>query len=123
MLSTIIFDFPFYLIFIFVAIGFAFSLLLYNNERKQKYFSTNILYILFLLRWLTFISISVFLLRPKIIKSELVEEKPILLFAQDNSKSILSNKDSVFFKSSYEDSINRQLEELNKFYVVKENEC
>ena len=118
-MSTIIFDFPFYLIFIFVAIGFAFSLLLYNNERKQKYFSTNILYILFLLRWLTFISISVFLLRPKIIKSELVEEKPILLFAQDNSKSILSNEDSVFFKSSYEDSINRQLEELNKFYDLR----
>ena len=118
-MSTIIFDFPFYLIFIFVAIGFAFSLLLYNNERKQKYFSTNILYILFLLRWLTFISISVFLLRPKIIKSELVEEKPILLFAQDNSKSILSNKDSVFFKSSYEDSIYRKLEELNKFYDLR----
>jgi hypothetical protein len=118
-LSTIIFDFPFYLIFIFVAIGFAFSLLLYNNERKQKYFSTNILYILFLLRWLTFISISVFLLRPKIIKSELVEEKPILLFAQDNSKSILSNEDSVFFKSSYEDSIYRKLEELNKFYDLR----
>ena len=118
-MSTIIFDFPFYLIFIFVAIGFAFSLLLYNNERKQKYFSTNILYILFLLRWLTFISISVFLLRPKIIKSELVEEKPILLFAQDNSKSILSNDDSVFFKSSYEDSIYRKLEELNKFYDLR----
>ena len=118
-MSTIIFDFPFYLIFIFVAIGFAFSLLLYNNERKQKYFSTNILYILFLLRWLTFISISVFLLRPKIIKSELVEEKPILLFAQDNSKSILSNEDSVFFKSSYEDSIYRKLEELNKFYDLR----
>ena len=118
-MSTIIFDFPFYLIFIFVAIGFAFSLLLYNNERKQKYFSTNILYILFLLRWLTFISISVFLLRPKIIKSELVEEKPILLLAQDNSKSILSNEDSVFFKSSYEDSIYRKLEELNKFYDLR----
>ena len=118
-MSTIIFDFPFYLIFIFVAIGFAFSLLLYNNERKQKYFSTKILYILFLLRWLTFISISVFLLRPKIIKSELVEEKPILLFAQDNSKSILSNEDSVFFKSSYEDSIYRKLEELNKFYDLR----
>ena len=118
-MSTIIFDFPFYLIFIFVAIGFAFSLLLYNNERKQKYFSTNILYILFLLRWLTFISISVFLLRPKIIKSELVEEKPILLFAQDNSKSIISNEDSVFFKSSYEDSIYRKLEELNKFYDLR----
>ena len=118
-MSTIIFDFPFYLIFIFVAIGFAFSLLLYNNERKQKYFSTNILYILFLLRWLTFISISVFLLRPKIIKSEIVEEKPILLFAQDNSKSIISNEDSVFFKSSYEDSIYRKLEELNKFYDLR----
>ena len=42
--------------------------------------------------------LSIFLLRPKIIKSESVEEKPILLFAQDNSRSIISNEDSIFLR-------------------------
>ena len=34
-----------------------------------------------------------------------VKEKPILLRAQDNSKSILSNEDSTFYENFYEDSI------------------
>ena len=118
-MSTIIFDSPVYLVFVFIAIGLAFTFLLYNKERKQNYLSSKILFILFILRWITFISISIFLLRPKIIKSELVEEKPILLFAQDNSKSILSNEDSVFYKKFYEDSIKRTFEELREFYDLR----
>ena len=118
-MSTIIFDYPFYLVFVFVAIGFALTFFLYNKERKQKYLSSKILLILFVLRWLTFISLSIFLLRPKIIKSELVEEKPILLFAQDNSRSIISNKDSVFYENFYADSILNQLEYLREFYDIR----
>jgi hypothetical protein len=118
-LSTIIFDSPIYLFFIFVAIGFALSFFLYNKERKQNYLSSKALLILFILRWITFILLSIFLLRPKIIKSELVEEKPILLLAQDNSRSILSNEDSTFYENFYEDSIQSQLEELRKFYDLR----
>ena len=118
-MSTIIFDFPIYLIFIFSAIGFALTFLLYNKERKQNYLSSKTLLILFILRWSTFILLSIFLLRPKIIKSELVEEKPIFLFAQDNSRSILSNEDSIFYENFYEDSIKSQLEELREFYDLR----
>ena len=71
------------------------------------------------MRWITFVLLSFFLLRPKIIKSELVEEKPILLLAQDNSRSILSNEDSTFFKNFYEDSIKTQLEELRELYDLR----
>jgi len=81
--------------------------------------SSKTLLILFVLRWITFILLSIFLLRPKIIKSELVEEKPILLFAQDNSRSIISNEDSIFYENFYEDSIKSQLEELREFYDLR----
>ena len=118
-MSTIIFDYPIYLFFVFVAIGFALTFLLYNKERKQNYLSSKALLTLFILRWITFILLSIFLLRPKIIKSELVEEKPILLFAQDNSKSILANEDSTFYENFYEDSIKSQLEELREFYDLR----
>jgi len=118
-LSTIIFDSPIYLIFVFIAIGFALTFLLYNKERKQNYIYPKYLIILFILRWISFILLSIFLLRPKIIKSELVEEKPILLFAQDNSKSILSNDDSTFYQIFYEDSIKSQLEVLREFYDLR----
>ena len=118
-MSTIIFDSSIYLFFVFVAIGFALTFLLYNKERKQNYLSSKTLLILFVLRWITFILLSIFLLRPKIIKSELVKEKPILLLAQDNSKSILSNEDSTFYKNFYEDSIKSQFEELREFYDLR----
>jgi hypothetical protein len=118
-LSTIIFDSPIYLFFVFAAFGFAFTFFLYNKERKHNYLSSKILLILFILRWITFILLSIFLLRPKIVKSELVREKPILLLAQDNSKSILSNEDSTFYKNFYEDSIKSQFEELREFYDLR----
>jgi hypothetical protein len=118
-LSTIIFDSPIYLFFVFAAIVFALTYLLYNKERKQNFLSSKTLFILFVLRWITFILLSIFLLRPKIIKSELVEEKPILLFAQDNTKSILSNEDSTFYENFYEDSIKSQLEKLKEFYDLR----
>ena len=118
-MNTIIFDSSIYLFFVFVAIGFALTSLLYNKERKQNYLSSKTLLILFALRWITFILLSIFLLRPKIIKSEMVKEKPILLLAQDNSKSILSNEDSTFYENFYEDSIKNQLEELREFYDLR----
>jgi len=65
---------------------------------------------------LTFSVLSFFLLGPKFIKSEIVVEKPILVFAQDNSKSIISNSDSIFFKNNYQDSILNKLLLLNEFY-------
>jgi hypothetical protein len=48
-----------------------------------------------------------------------VEEKPILLLAQDNSRSILSNEDSTFYENLYEDSIKSQLDELEEFYDLR----
>ena len=48
-----------------------------------------------------------------------MKEKPILLLAQDNSKSILSNEDSTFYENFYEDSIKNQLEELREFYDLR----
>ena len=118
-MSTIIFDSSFYLFFVFVTIGFTLTFFLYNREKNHNYLSSITLFSLFVLRWITFVLLSFFLLRPKIIKSELVEEKPILLLAQDNSRSILSNEDSTFFENFYEDSIKTQLEELREFYDLR----
>ena len=74
---------------------------------------------MFFLRFLTFTILSIFLIQPKIVKSKLVEEKPILVFAQDNSKSIVANNDSNFYKKKYSDSIKYYLNELSKYYDVR----
>ena len=59
------------------------------------------------------------MLGPKIIKSETIFEKPILVFAQDNSKSIISNSDSIFFKNNYKDSIINKLSNLIDYYDIR----
>ena len=118
-MSRINFELPFFFFFVFITIGFFLSWYLYRKEIKQNNLSKAIIYLLFFLRFSTFTILSIFLLQPKIVKSELVEEKPILVFAQDNSKSIVTNIDSIFYKKKYSDSIRYYLNELSKYYDVR----
>lgn len=53
------------------------------------------------------------------IRTEIITDKPILIFAQDNSKSIISNSDSLFYKNNYRDSILNKLSPLSKFYDLR----
>ena len=118
-MSQLNFDLPFFVFIIFIVIGFFLSFYLYKRDEKKSYLSKNILYLLFFLRWSTFTALSFLLLGPKFIKSEKISEKPILVFAQDNSKSIVSNSDSMFFKNNYRDSILNKLSSLNEYYDVR----
>ena len=59
------------------------------------------------------------LLEPIIYSSSEKIEKPILVFAQDNSESILLSSDSVFYLNNYQDSINKLKSELALKYDVK----
>ncbi|MDG1439689.1 MAG: hypothetical protein P8Q16_02915 [Flavobacteriales bacterium] len=58
-------------------------------------------------------------MNPKLTKSQKVLEKPILVFAQDNSKSIIANADSTYFKDFFKDSIFKKLSYLNNQYDVR----
>ena len=58
-------------------------------------------------------------MNPKLTKSQKVLEKPILVFAQDNSKSIIANADSTYFKDFFKDSIFKKLSNLNNQYDVR----
>tara|TARA_B100001094_G_scaffold60606_1_gene56168 strand:+ start:674 stop:2743 length:2070 start_codon:yes stop_codon:yes gene_type:complete len=115
-LTQLNFDLPFFVFIIFIIIAFVLSFFLYRRDEEKSYLSKKTLYLLFFLRWFTFSVLSFFLLGPKFIKSEIVVEKPILVFAQDNSKSIISNSDSIFFRNNYQDSILNKLLPLNEFY-------
>ena len=58
-------------------------------------------------------------MNPKLTKSQKILEKPILVFAQDNSKSIIANADSTYFKDFFKDSIFQKLSNLNNQYDVR----
>ena len=46
-------------------------------------------------------------------------EKPIIVFAQDNSSSILMNKDSVYYKTLYQEKIAELTQKLSGNFEVK----
>jgi hypothetical protein len=66
------------------------------------------------------ISLLAFLLLTPLIKTISHEkEKPIVIIAQDNSESIVVNKDSAFYRREYPSRLNALMDELKKKYDVK----
>ena len=102
-----------------VLLGFFLSWFLYKKQLNKKEISLFYLRSLFFFRWLTISLISFFLLQPQLYRSEEKEEKPILLFAQDNSRSIVANSDSIFYRDQYEDTIKQFLDVVSKYYDIR----
>lgn len=66
------------------------------------------------LRFFSILLISFFLLSPLISSRTDFDEKPILIFAQDNSSSLVMSKDSLFYKNSYDSTIFSMLDNVSK---------
>lgn len=111
--------YPFYYVIICFFIALIYSLSLYFKNSKNKQFSKSIIYFLFSLRFSLVLVLCLLLLEPVINSSSEKIEKPILVFAQDNSESILLGSDSVFYLNNYQDSINKLKSELALKYDVK----
>lgn len=99
-----------------IGAGYAFFLY-YKNEnivfdKKQKWTMA-------ILRGLA-ISLIAFLLLAPMLKMTLKQsDKPVILIAIDNSESIKSNKDSLFYKKDYQKKVNDIVSAFGKKYEVK----
>ena len=72
------------------------------------------------LRFLFIFFISFLLLSP-LVKSVIKKvEKPIIVFAQDNTESIIYNTDSSYYKDSYPKELNRFLDKLKSNFEISE---
>ena len=118
-MSGIHFELPFYYFFLFSLIGLALALLLYRKETKKNLISKKKNLLLVFLRWITICLILFLLLQPKIFTKEQRAEKPILIFAQDNSESITVTKDSSYFINQYSDSVNLWMNRLREDYDIR----
>lgn len=107
--------------FIIVCLIFAFfySFLLYKKDKSLIDISVKKIRILSILRFLSVFIISFFLLSPLIKSLKKNVEKPIIIFAQDNSESILFNKDSSFYKNQYKTKVLQFIKTISKNYDVK----
>ncbi|MAQ31500.1 MAG: hypothetical protein CMD26_02030 [Flavobacteriales bacterium] len=88
-------------IIIFFIISIFLSYVLYNKKEGLVDVPKYIVIILFFLRFLTFFVLFCLLLKPYLIQKDKIIDQPLLVFLQDNSSSIVLNKDSTYFRVNY----------------------
>jgi hypothetical protein len=107
-----------WLILVCIIAGILYAGVLYYREKKSE-IPLKIKRILAGIRFVTvtFLAALLLSLSVKLISRQL--EKPIIIFAQDNSQSIVISKDSVYYKAEYQKVINKFLDELSQDYDLK----
>jgi len=115
-MSSIILEYSYWWLILILIIAFLFSYFLYKNDDS---FSDAKKYVVILLKTLRFSLVFIllfFLLKPLLKSTNKTIEKPIIAFLQDNSESIVLNKDSNFIKTKYLEQINKLSDELSENY-------
>lgn len=107
-----------WLLFCF-ALGVGYAVLLYRNEKSLESLRPWLRKLLFGFRTVVITLLAFLLLTPLIKINSRETEKPILIVAQDNSRSILINKDSLFYKNSYPEQVRKFADALKDKYDVK----
>ena len=102
-----------------ILMGLVYAYLLYRKENRFEEVNTWIKRTMFIFRFLV-ITILCFLLLSPFIKTIFNNvEKPLIVIVQDNSASILMNKDSLFYKTTYLEKLKKIEQEIEKKYEVK----
>jgi hypothetical protein len=101
-------------------LGAGFTFLFYqksNFQKNNRFFSfPNVLLSGF--RFVVLTLLCYFLLSPFIKRTFERKEKPIIIIAADNSKSIKLNKDSAYYSGPYQNDIKRLEKELSRKFEV-----
>lgn len=110
---------PIWLVVFCILLGFLYAYFLYRKDVRFDEVKPIIKRTLFVSRFVLISLLSFLLLSPFVQTIFNKTEKPIIIFAQDNSNSILLNKDSVFYKTIYQSKIDEFLTNLSENYQVR----
>jgi hypothetical protein len=99
-------------------LGLAYAFGFYYHDKRNE-FSRSLKIILGIFRAVIISIIAFLLLNPLIRSVSRFVEKPVIIFAQDNSESIIRGADSVYFLNQYNIEIQKLLENLETDYQVK----
>ncbi len=113
------FSYPIGLVFVCVLLGVIYSVLFYRKEKLLSEVSNWIIYSMALLRFTVVTSLALLLMEPLIQNESQKIEKPIVVIAQDNSKSVVLNKDSIFYQDEFKTKLNHLRDKLSEKYEVK----
>ena len=116
---TIITEYPAWLIVLCAALAFAYSFLLYRKDKKLADLSRWKKRLLSVFRFLAVFIIAILLLSPLIKTIKETIEKPVLIFAQDNSASVINNKDSAKIINAYPKAVEEFLAAFSDDFEIK----
>jgi len=102
-----------------ILLGCVYAFVLYNKEDRFSDLNPWLKRSLAALRMLLVSILAFFLLSPFIKTVFNKVEKPVIIIAQDNSGSILLNKDSTFYKTTYLQQLDQLESNLSKDFEVK----
>ena len=116
---NIITELPLWFSVFCIALGGVYAFFLYRKEDKFSETAPWLVKVMALSRFLL-VSILAFLLLTPFIKTLFNKvEKPVIVIAQDNSSSILLNKDSTFYQNKYLADLESLKKSLEEVYEVK----
>jgi len=115
---SLTFNYPTWFLLLCLFAGVIYAFALYYQDQKLSEFPKVIINILAFFRFILVSLVAFLLLSPLIKTSFKTTEKPIIIIAQDNSESILFNKDSLFYKGEYLKSLQNLSEKLSDHYDV-----
>lgn len=72
-----------------------------------------------LFRFLTIFLLCFLLLNPVRVVVHKIKEKPLLVIAQDNSSSIIKNKDSLYYLTDYKENLDKAILELQEKFDIE----
>jgi hypothetical protein len=90
---------------------------LYYHNRKYE-FSRTTVWVLAVFRAVIISLIAFLLLNPLLNRQKKITEKPVILFLQDNSASIITGRDSTYYQTDYPAHIEMLVNGLNNNYEV-----
>ena len=115
------FEHPTIVILLAILLAFFTALFIYHKDERFK--STSI-YTILLLKSLRFISLSIIIIllfQPKWLNEIKQVEKPIIVFLQDVSSSILNYPDSNFYKLNFIENIQQNNKSLSDKFDIYNN--
>jgi len=112
-MPNIVINYSYWWLIVIVLIAVAYSYVLYRKDKNLSEVKKYVLFLLRVLRFITVIVLLFLLLNPLLKTTKKNTEKPVIAILQDNSSSIIYNKDSSFYKTKYLKSIRDLKSELS----------
>jgi hypothetical protein len=116
---SIVLDYPWWFVSFAVLVAMAYSGILYYRNKANSEMPQWLLNTLAAFRFIVVFLLCFLLLSPLINTITRQVEKPIVVFALDNSSSITTGKDSTFYKTKFKENLKKLTEDLADKYDVR----